>query len=536
MQTTKRARLLDLDRVLHDAIARAEPKRTPHPHAGKRKHAALVEGPEYVRVAIARYLIWHSYLNRMPTKASVTKAFHIIRGQMLWRMGRLAHEQGREAQRRIPPFALAKPAIIHRADTPDDGGGDSTDYSNTDPASWWDDNADAVYGTEFAQDTGLYDESFQQLTPEEKAAIIAETGSALVISDWLNGALDDSAVMQVLDAAWNGASITQAGQDFFDTAGVAGMFDLTDTNMMQYLQQYAGQLVTKVDATTRQQLAQALWEGLGGGGGSPLAMDALARYLQNEMNQLGNALAGMSRQRARMIAITETARAESVGNLIAMLQTGVKLKQWSITTGACLICEGNQSMGGIPILDQFPSGDLSPPAHPVCRCSITAWFPPDAAQQPFNPADWSGTIDSSQIDALFNDPSFAYFPMLPLDLNRADTLRQQLSAAVLGDTIDKIIQFTSSQLSNHATIEEMLDVLTQHPARVATAEHAILAQLRHVLRAARHTTRSQVGDTPLYAACVAALQALAVPDDEARRLVLASWDLLSNEWNDSTTI
>lgn len=537
-RATKRARLLDLDRLLAAAIARIEPKRPKHP---TKRYEALLEQPRILTMAMARYLVWHSYLNRMPSQESVTHAFHVIRGQMLWRMARLAIAQGQPIQQEIPAFARAAPFVAERADTPNDGGDPNGDTAN-DPASWWDTFAEAVFVANIAQDTELYQSALDGLTDDEKAAIIDAAGGVLAIGQWLDNALaPDSQVAQVLDSYWNGATITTAGQQFLDEGGIAGDFNLVDANMMQFLQQYAGQLVTKIDATTRAQLANSLWTGLGGAGGPPLAMESLARYLQNDMSQLSNALAGMSLQRARMIAITETARAESVGGLLSMLSTGVQQKVWLITVGACIICEGNQGQGAIGILDEFPSGDQAPPAHPMCRCSCAPALTTDTG---YATPDLSWNPDPDAIAALFDDPSFGLFPDYSLDSLRAATpdeadvatLRQRLGDAVMSAPIEGLIQFISSQLSSHATIEDMLDVLNQHPARMATAERDILSRLRHALHSLHPEQRMQEADAPLYAACVAALQGQGVAGADAERMVLASWDLLSDEWNGSTTI
>ena len=52
---------------------------------------------------------------------------------------------------------------------------------------------------------------------------------------------------------------------------------------------------------------------------------------------------------------------------------GQKYKRW-ITAGDELVSdmdEANEAEGWIPIDESFSSGDLQPPSHPNCRCTVT---------------------------------------------------------------------------------------------------------------------------------------------------------------------
>lgn len=78
--------------------------------------------------------------------------------------------------------------------------------------------------------------------------------------------------------------------------------------------------------------------------------------------------------RARMIAVTETARAVSQGTLDAYRQAEVERVQWLTSDDArvCPPCDANEAMGAIPTGAVFASGDDAPPAHPHCRCVVVA--------------------------------------------------------------------------------------------------------------------------------------------------------------------
>lgn len=78
--------------------------------------------------------------------------------------------------------------------------------------------------------------------------------------------------------------------------------------------------------------------------------------------------------RARMIAVTETARAVSQGTLDAYRTAEVDRVQWVTSDDGrvCLPCDANEAMGAVPTGSVFASGDDAPPAHPHCRCAVIA--------------------------------------------------------------------------------------------------------------------------------------------------------------------
>jgi hypothetical protein len=78
-----------------------------------------------------------------------------------------------------------------------------------------------------------------------------------------------------------------------------------------------------------------------------------------------------SATRARMIARTEIIRANNEGNIAGYRASGVVThKEWLTGAGCCDLCEGNAEEGAIPLEQAFQSGDLAPPGHPNCRCSV----------------------------------------------------------------------------------------------------------------------------------------------------------------------
>lgn len=78
---------------------------------------------------------------------------------------------------------------------------------------------------------------------------------------------------------------------------------------------------------------------------------------------------GFSAERAETIARTETAFADSAGNMTAYQESGlVSGKEWILGSEHDLDddCNENAEAGVIPLDEDFPSGDQAAPAHPNC--------------------------------------------------------------------------------------------------------------------------------------------------------------------------
>lgn len=90
--------------------------------------------------------------------------------------------------------------------------------------------------------------------------------------------------------------------------------------------------------------------------------------------QIRDVWPAVAKQRADTIAVTEWNRAASGATYLGYTKQGIALKAW-FTVGdsqVCATCEGNSADGEIPMAQEFFSGDLYPPAHPSCRCNISA--------------------------------------------------------------------------------------------------------------------------------------------------------------------
>ncbi|MHB8668928.1 MAG: phage minor head protein [Burkholderiales bacterium] len=127
-----------------------------------------------------------------------------------------------------------------------------------------------------------------------------------------------------------------------------------------------GQIVDNPDAkwaiseSTREKIREQVEQAIDRGDSN----DELASAIENSY--------AFSPERAEVIARTETAFADVQGNLIGYADMGVTKKE-SIKSDLHDEpdeCDDNEEGGEIPIDDDFPSGDSSPPYHPNCECDL----------------------------------------------------------------------------------------------------------------------------------------------------------------------
>lgn len=83
---------------------------------------------------------------------------------------------------------------------------------------------------------------------------------------------------------------------------------------------------------------------------------------------------GFSKERATVIARTETIRASNEGALAGYKASGVVSgKEWLTAEDDRVSeeCQANGDAGVLALDADFPSGDSCPPVHPQCRCSLS---------------------------------------------------------------------------------------------------------------------------------------------------------------------
>lgn len=220
----------------------------------------------------------------------------------------------------------------------------------------------------------VFREQWRTLLPEG-----AEDMELDELMNYVNGRL--LAMQPVNDAV---ARIVQNGADAgvniaLDQLGRIGVsfdYTLVNTRAREWGTQYAGQLVKEIDDTTMQSVRQAI--GRWYANGEPLS--ALTADLEPTFGE----------KRARLIAMTETTRAAAEGNREGYRDSGVvSVIKWK-TANDERVCPYCGSLHGKTIgidrefYDELPF-DLQqrmkrrfslPPAHPGCRCRISAQVEP----------------------------------------------------------------------------------------------------------------------------------------------------------------
>lgn len=164
----------------------------------------------------------------------------------------------------------------------------------------------------------------------------------------------------VIDGAYK-LSFPVGAQDALDELGARVTFKLRSREVIDYLREYAGERVAGIDTVTRRQLAKVASEGVAEG---------LTRFEIAERLELN--IAGMSEDRALLIAQAETGQAYSIGSFEAYRRSGVTGKSWK-TSGDDLVtqgCKENGEKGTIGLDEEFPSGHLHPLRTPRCRCTL----------------------------------------------------------------------------------------------------------------------------------------------------------------------
>lgn len=145
---------------------------------------------------------------------------------------------------------------------------------------------------------------------------------------------------------------------------------------------HAGRLVTSISETTRQELARILVDAVEKRLPFPKVVERIQKVI-------GEDTPGW---RARMIARTESSGAWNKGKLDQLVALGFTHKT-TVTNDPCPVCVHMHDAGPIPIAEPFPrpegmgepskmTGDIHPPFHPNCFCSLVAAPPKQEWQAP----------------------------------------------------------------------------------------------------------------------------------------------------------
>lgn len=123
-----------------------------------------------------------------------------------------------------------------------------------------------------------------------------------------------------------------------------------------------------ISDTTRQRIREIIAEAFAED--TPLA--DIKREIQQALADEAENGGIFSPERAELIARTEVSNAQTGGNYAVWEASGIVAKLRWITSEdekVCVVCDENDGVV-VEIGKPFPSGDLHPSAHPLCRCGV----------------------------------------------------------------------------------------------------------------------------------------------------------------------
>jgi hypothetical protein len=152
--------------------------------------------------------------------------------------------------------------------------------------------------------------------------------------------------------------------------------DMRAIDAERYLREHGADLVKGINQFTQEQMRVILADGLRRG----QSIEDVASRLMGTMDE-------MRWYRARRIAITESSKAWSYAELQSageMAKAGYRMvKEWLLGPMHPKYdpCDHNHEQGAIPVDKTFSTGDMAPPQHPNCGCSLITY--PAPGDQPW---------------------------------------------------------------------------------------------------------------------------------------------------------
>ena len=196
----------------------------------------------------------------------------------------------------------------------------------------------------------------------------AESADARALPPW-EEAFDQASASTVaayeapLEAA-AAASLEAGAAELLGQLGLDLAFDLANPAAQEYIAEHGAELVTGLNATSKEQLRNLIAAGIEEG-----------KSYGQIATDIRNLFADWSKARAELVAVTEVGMGYETGNAQAAAQlqaAGLEMEHAWLTVGDDRVdpdCRANEDAGWIPLDAEFPSGDLHPLAHPRCRCT-----------------------------------------------------------------------------------------------------------------------------------------------------------------------
>lgn len=155
--------------------------------------------------------------------------------------------------------------------------------------------------------------------------------------------------------------------------GLGIKWDIKNPRAKAYLDNYGAQLVTGINATTREILQSLIGQAANEGWSYKRTAEAIIdRFEQFAIGKPQDHIDS----RAHLVAVTEIGNAYAEGTLTVardLADAGLKVeKYWDTVEDGKVSegCQANQDAGWIDVNDVFPSGHQRPLRFPGCRCDL----------------------------------------------------------------------------------------------------------------------------------------------------------------------
>lgn len=190
---------------------------------------------------------------------------------------------------------------------------------------------------------------------------------------WFFSSLSKSSTSSESTSASDGTSLQEAPKARNVKADKSGWVSLPNLRAREYAKKHAAEAVTKINDTTRKEIARIVSDGVKSGA----SYNDIAKAIKGKFEEFAVPMPQKHvSNRAVLVAVTELANAYCEGNAQVgnyLQDNGVKMmKAWQtleddrVSDG----CKENERVGWIPIDKEFPSGHMHPPRFPGCRCDF----------------------------------------------------------------------------------------------------------------------------------------------------------------------
>lgn len=232
-------------------------------------------------------------------------------------------------------------------------------------------------------------------------------------------------------AAWANQTVATAYVEGGLTQFADMDFTLVNDRAVREASRYTAGLITQVGVEMQNAVHAQVLQGIAGAWQPEQLEEAILR------TGLQRGPWRSPEQRAAVIARTETMRAYNAGAVAGIREAGADRVEWIATEDerTCPICSPRDGQ-------TYPVGEVDVPAHPRCRCIVTAWYPDVGAPQVTPPA--GGPTDTARPGEahMFTEEQLrAMTPQGQWSAEYRDqmlaTLRSTDEGTVLADTLDR---------------------------------------------------------------------------------------------------